>query len=45
MHDTAHGSSDFLLASDAEKSIALVFTSKIEEAISGFIKFQTDWSS
>jgi len=36
MRDSASGGKDFLLASDAEKSIALVFTSKIEEATSGF---------
>jgi glucoamylase len=36
MRDTAHSGKDFLLASEAEKSVALVFTSKIEEATSGF---------
>ena len=36
MHDFAQSGKDFLLAGEAEKSIALVFTSKIEEVTSGF---------
>ncbi|MCA1637500.1 MAG: hypothetical protein LC768_04065 [Acidobacteria bacterium] len=36
MHDSAFSDKDFLYANDGDKSVALVFTSKIEEQTSGF---------
>ncbi|MBA2736687.1 MAG: hypothetical protein H0U50_07885, partial [Pyrinomonadaceae bacterium] len=36
MHDSGFSNNDFLVASDAERSIAVVFTSRIEEVTSGF---------
>ncbi len=36
MHDSAFANSDFLLADEKEKSVALLFTSKLEEATAAF---------
>jgi glucoamylase len=36
MHDSAFSGKDFLYSEDGDKSVALVFTSKIEEQTSGF---------
>ncbi len=42
MHDTAYANNGFLLADEKEKSVAVAFTSKLEEVTAGFHKSDSD---